>query len=156
MQARRHLGEPRTVERKMGNGWRIEPTRTATRFHQGLFGAWCLRENAMIRTLKQGLAMWVARMWINNQYRRYGRMIQFKVDPSRKTIEAEILLAGETEPITIQVESYNYARQGEAGVFTVNQVTVSREWMSLLANELLVDKPLVVPASAAKWLGLLI
>ena len=100
--------------------------------------------------------MWVARMWINNQYRRYGRMIQFKVDPSRKTIEAEILLAGETEPITILVESYDYARQGEGGVFTVNQVSVSREWMSLLANELLVDKPLVVPASAAKWLGLLI
>ena len=110
----------------------------------------------MIRTLKQRMLMWLARVWINKHYGRYGKMIQLKVDPAHKTIEAEILLAGETELIKIEVTRYNYAKQGDNSVFTVNQVTVSREWMSLLANELLVDKPLAIPASAAKWLGLLL
>lgn len=96
------------------------------------------------------------RWYLNYHYGRYGTMTELKIDHERKTIEATVMLKGEQEPIQIRLSQYVFQTQGEGGTFTVGEVIVSREWMNVLANEVLKDKPLPLPGSIVKWLKLVL
>lgn len=83
-------------------------------------------------------------------------MTELKIDNVRKNIEVTVMLKGESSPIQIKCSQYDLKTDGEIGSLTVGDVSVSREWMNLLATEFLKNRPLPLPASAAKWLKLVL
>jgi hypothetical protein len=93
--------------------------------------------------------VWAARKLINQRIGRYGEMTELRIDRDGKTIEATLTLVGEKEPITVRVGQYEFT---EAGSVRLSQVSVSREWMHRLAQDLVADKEWPVPEAAAKWL----
>lgn len=110
----------------------------------------------MLSRLRGNLSSFAARQLFNYTYTRYGTMTQLKIDPEAKTIDIELLLKGEKEPIQIHLANYSIqpTPTGDGGIFSVSNVSVSREWMNTLANEALVNRSIPIPASAIKWLKL--
>src|ERR1035437_946026 len=91
------------------------------------------------------------RWHINRKFKRYGRMTELKIDNERRTIEATVMLKGETSPIQIRCAHYELKMNGEAVSLTIGDVSVSREWMSLVAAEFLKNRSISLPAGVAKW-----
>jgi hypothetical protein len=97
--------------------------------------------------------VWAARRVINQRIGRYGEMTELRIDRDGKTIEAALMLVGETEPITVRVGRYEFTA---AGAVRLSQVSVSREWMQRLAQDLVADKEWPVPEAAARWLRMVL
>ena len=98
----------------------------------------------------------MVRFALNRLYGRFGEMTQLKIDREHKTIDAEVLLTGEKEQIQVHVGKYEVRNEGEQCTLTLADVTVSREWLNLLARELLVNRPVPLPPEAARWLRLVL
>lgn len=84
---------------------------------------------------------------------RYGKLTELNLRSREKTIHAELLLEGETEPVILRVERYRIIRQGSDFALVIESVTASRVWLENLLQDLLVDKPLPVPPVALLALG---
>ena len=95
------------------------------------------------------------RWFINEKIRRYGTVTHFKIDNKTRTIEAEVMLKGELEPITITLAGYALERTHAGHALRFAEIKVSRIWMEALARDFL-QKPLPLPAEAAKWLALVL
>jgi hypothetical protein len=78
-------------------------------------------------------------------------MTSLKIDSAGKVIEAEVMLKGEKEAIRVEVRGYSL----EGGMFRAEGVKVSREWMEVLAREVL-SKGVAVPEGMVKWAGLVL
>ena len=93
-----------------------------------------------------------ARRVINGQIKRYGEMTQLTIDNVNKTIRAQLMLAGEKEPIEVSVRRYELA----ADSVRLTGVSVSRQWMNALASDLLEAKSWPIPADKMKFLRMLL
>ena len=94
------------------------------------------------------------RVYLNHTYGRYGQMLELKIDDQAKTIEATVQLKGEAEPIRLHMGGYTL--NAEANTITVGEVQVSREWMNVLANELVKGKAWPMPEGMGKWAKLVL
>lgn len=97
--------------------------------------------------------------FINHKIKRFGKMTTIQIDSASKTIEFTAELAGETAPIAVRA-SYQI-EQTEAGLAILpSNVTTSREWLTVLANEFLSSQvvrlpiPSGLPSAAVKVLRL--
>ena len=81
-------------------------------------------------------------------------MTQLKIDPEHRTIDVELMFKGEREPIQIRLSDYSLCSTPDGGAFSAREISVSREWMNVLAEDLLKNRSIPVPASAMKWLKL--
>jgi hypothetical protein len=108
----------------------------------------------MFSRLRGNLSSFAARTFFNTTYARYGTMTQLKIDPERKTIDVELMLRGERDPIQIHLSDYSLCSTPNGGAFSAIDIRVSREWMNVLAEDLLKNRAIPVPASAMKWLKL--
>jgi hypothetical protein len=86
---------------------------------------------------------------------RYGKLISLRLDTSSRIIDLEILLKGETLPISVRMIDYGMITEGERHFVTCGKVSVSREWMKILAEELLQDKVFELPSKYSKFFNLL-
>ncbi|HVX86740.1 MAG TPA: hypothetical protein VH253_18300 [Phycisphaerae bacterium] len=78
-------------------------------------------------------------------------MTSLKIDSAAKTIDAELTLKGEPAPILISLANYSF----DNATFRAQSVRINREWMELLAQDLL-PKGLPVPPDLAKWLTMVL
>ena len=69
-------------------------------------------------------------------------MTQLRIDNVAKTVDVELMLQGEKEPISIHIGQYQLSTSGESPTLTIGQITISRQWMEALAADYLKDKPL--------------
>ncbi|HNY64859.1 MAG TPA: hypothetical protein PKM41_05435 [Deltaproteobacteria bacterium] len=87
---------------------------------------------------------------------RYGHLKGFRLDSAARTIDLEVLLKGESEPVTVTLHDYRFLTEGDRSYVTVGDVSVSREWMMILAEDLLKDKRFEIPAKYARLLDAVI
>ena len=103
----------------------------------------------MSRVMPHFLRVKISRGIINAGIEKYGAdMTELRIDRDKKTIDAELSLAGEKESIVVHVGQYNLA---DDDTFTVSGLSISREWMNLVAQELVANKPKRIPAGIVKW-----
>ena len=105
----------------------------------------------VVHRVNEGLGSLPVRAAANHFMKRYGYMTSLKIDSAAKVIEAEVMLKGETAPITVVVSGYTL----DGGVFRAREVKVSREWMEVLAKEVLA-KGVPLPPEIGKWAGLVL
>jgi hypothetical protein len=99
---------------------------------------------------------WTIKGFLNLHYGRFGKMTELKINPDTKTIEAQVQLKGESEPIRLTVTRYTIDRDELGTYVEIGDVSVSRQWMELLAKEALIGKRVRLPAAAAKLLGMIL
>ena len=94
------------------------------------------------------------RAYMNLTYKRVGHMTELKIDDQAKTIDVTVMLKGETEAIRVHVGGY--VLDAEGGTVTVGEVRVSREWMNVVAQEMVVGKKWPLPEGMGKWAKLVL
>ena|SRR5689334_8559200 len=79
--------------------------------------------------------------------RDYGEITFLEIDSADKTIHFEALLRGEKEPIRVEIQRYEIVERDGRVFFVTKQIQTSREWVTTLARNELVDRPIPLPAN---------
>jgi len=77
--------------------------------------------------------------------RDYGEIISLEIDSGEKTLHADVLLRGEKEPIRIEIQRYEISRQEDRTCFIARKIETSRAWITTLAQQQLIGRPIPLP-----------
>ena len=97
-----------------------------------------------------------AKTFLSSYIQKYGKMLNFSVQPDTKKIYAEILLKGENSPIKITLDGYEIDGPPGKPTLTVAKASASREWLEVVLKEFVEGKPIELPPKAAPLLKLLL
>ncbi len=86
----------------------------------------------------------------------YGSITSLKLDTTARTIEAELDLKGETMPLRLHVREYELRQEGARAFVVLKSIETSREWLTTLASDFVVDKPFELPDSVKKFLPMIL
>ena len=79
-------------------------------------------------------------------------MVNFVIDSQRKTVQCELLLKGEKEPLTFVLQQYELITE-PAGIFViVHKASCSREWMTLMLEDFVQGRKFLLPEKYARLL----
>ena len=104
---------------------------------------------------KDAAAAFTARIAINTKLRSIGQMTELSIDTQNKRVRVRLELLGENEPIDVEILRYCLKEKGENTCITIEEVTSSREWLTVALREFVVGQDLAIPAKAAAVLKLL-
>ena len=82
-------------------------------------------------------------------------MTELSIDTKKKLIRVRLELLGENEPIDVEILRYSLKEKGETTCITIEEVTSSREWLTVALREFVVGQDVPVPAKAGAVLKLL-
>ncbi len=85
----------------------------------------------------------------------FGKVENLRIDSKSREIHLGILLKGETEPVEIIVRNYEIVSEEGRHFILAHDIDVSREWMKVLADEYIREKPFEVPAKYMKMLEII-
>ncbi|MGB3184041.1 MAG: hypothetical protein WBB45_21790 [Cyclobacteriaceae bacterium] len=73
-------------------------------------------------------------------------MLDFRIRPDEGTIFLRLTLKGETEPTVIHVRKYEVVKENNNGeekdFLIIREIFISKEWMHIIAQDQVVDKPI--------------
>jgi hypothetical protein len=95
------------------------------------------------------------RVAINTKLRSIGQMTELSIDTKNKRVCVRLELLGEKELIDVEILRYSLKEKGETTYFTIEEVTSSREWLTVALREFVVGRDLALPAKAGVVLKLL-
>jgi hypothetical protein len=104
----------------------------------GKLADWLVRQ-------KDSSASLVIKRFVQKTISRYGDMINFNIDSRNKTVQLEVLLKGEQQPITLTVEEYELRNEDGAVYFVIKKATASREWVGVAVQHFWVGKKFRIP-----------
>ena len=104
---------------------------------------------------KDAAAAFTARIAINTKLRSIGQMTELSIDTQNKRVRVRLELMGENEPIDVEILRYSLKEKSENTCITIEEVTSSREWLTVALREFVVGQDLAIPAKAAAVLKLL-
>jgi hypothetical protein len=109
----------------------------------------------LVRNIKDWALQAGAKHYANQHIQKYGLMTNLQIDSVTRTIHFEILLKGETIPVTGSAK-YQPKLDGEKKLLEFTQIQTSREWINLLVEDFLktstIELPEGIPTTVAKLL----
>jgi hypothetical protein len=109
----------------------------------------------LIRNIKDWALQAGAKHYANDRIQKYGLMTNLQIDSATRTIHFEILLKGETTPISGSAK-YQPKLTGQKNTVQFTEIQTSREWINLLIADFLktrtVELPEGIPTTVAKLL----
>lgn len=93
--------------------------------------------------MKRPLSSFLIRTCLNHEFKRLGKMTHLSIDSAQKHLSITADLAGEKEPIAITM-GYHIEQEDGRLYFTPQNVECSREWLTVLAGQMLASQPLRV------------
>jgi len=93
---------------------------------------------------------------INLKIKEYGKMLKLNLDSTNKTIELEIMLKGEKEPLKVFVNSYEISEEDGKYFLYAKDIKTSREWINIIAENYLKGEKIELSEKIAKTLQILI
>ena len=100
----------------------------------------------MAHAVKDAGASFMVERAVAHRLQPYGRMLNLSIDSKTKRIRLEILLKGETEPVTVTIDEYELTTAGGADFILIKQASASREWIHALLQDFALGKSLPLPA----------
>ena len=97
---------------------------------------------------KDATLAFTARVAINIKLRTIGQMTELSIDTKNKRVRVRLELLGEKEPIDVEILRYSLKEKGETTCITIEEVTSSREWLTVALREFVVGQDLALPAKA--------
>ena len=110
-------------------------------FLRGLPGGQALN-NAKDRLLATG-----AKARLNKLIERYGTLVDLQLNTVDRSLSLTLLLKGEGTPIEIRVHEYTLLTADGKSVLVIDgsKIDTSREWLTALIRDRVVEKRLVIP-----------
>ena len=97
-----------------------------------------------------------AKAGINSYIKEYGKMLKLTLDSKNKSITMEVLLEGEKEPLSVNVQHYELTEENGKHLLKIYGIQTSRAWINTVAGSYLEGKALEVPAEYAKMLKVIV
>ena len=85
----------------------------------------------------------------------YGTLTRLKLDTTARTIEADLELNGETQPVNVQVREYELRESEGRATVVLKDIHTSRDWLTTLMKNFVVDREFNLPDSVRKFLPML-
>ncbi len=85
----------------------------------------------------------------NNLIQEYGRVLKLNVNSQDKSIDLEVMLEGELEPISVKIGRYTVTEENGKKFITVDNIETSRAWLNKVANNFLNGKRFALPQKYA-------
>jgi hypothetical protein len=115
--------------------------------------------NNVVRSLfqrsKDATVGFAARVAINTKLRGIGEVTELSIDTKTKRVRLRVELAGETEPIEVEITRYHLRSSERGARLTVEAATASRAWLDTALQQFVVGQTFPVPAKAEALLKLL-
>ena len=83
-------------------------------------------------------------------------MLKLNLDSKEKSIELEVMLDGEKEPLTVKVDNYTLDEEQGRFFLKIYGVQTSRAWINTIASSYLEGKSFEIPAEYAKMLKVIV
>lgn len=97
--------------------------------------------------MKEALISQGIKAFVNHKFKEYGQMTSLQIDTEKKLLSVSAKLAGESE--TIQGSCHYSIEQQDGRVFFIpKDVQCSREWIRLLAGQILKDREVKIEIPA--------
>lgn len=93
---------------------------------------------------------------VNSKIKDFGEMLKFNLDSKNKTIELEVILDGEKEPLDVKIDNYEITKEDGKYYISVKNIATSRKWINVVASEYLNSQKFEIPAKYAKILKLIV
>ena len=95
---------------------------------------------------------WSVREYLNHRFHNFGHMTTLHIDSAKRTASIELELKGETQPLHVAIDRYEVSKADGKTFIEIHEITTSREWLTLLAQQMVKGKKLEVPELAASVL----
>lgn len=86
----------------------------------------------------------------------YGELKNLRLNSRDKTIEIEVLLKGEAEPLAVKVIEYELQTGPEQDYLIVKRAIASREWVTVLLQDFVVGRRQPLPHQHSKMVRLVL
>jgi hypothetical protein len=94
---------------------------------------------------KDASVSFMAEKMLQQKLERYGQIMDIQLNSRERTAVLQLLLKGETEPVTIFVDDYAVSQDQTGSWVTVRKARASREWITQALQEFVVGKSLPIP-----------
>jgi hypothetical protein len=92
------------------------------------------------------------REYFNHRWHKFGTMTTLQIDSTNHRASFELELRGETQPLRVSIGHYELTVANGKTFLEIHEVTTSREWMTLLAQQLVKGKKFEGPEMVASVL----
>jgi hypothetical protein len=117
--------------------------------------AWChLGKN--LKGAKDSCLSFGAQKFINYKLSKVGKVLKLKLDSDTKTIEIEIMLDGEKEPLSVRVERYWTIEEDGHHYLMADGISTSRRWIDTVAEHFVSGKRFEIAPEYVKMLSLVV
>lgn len=82
---------------------------------------------------------------INQVIKSYGSIIAFKIDSKDGSFLIELMLKGESLPIRIEINKYEFIKHEDYTSVIIYSLTANREWMQTIMDFALLNKEFKLP-----------
>jgi len=110
----------------------------------------------MLRGLKDKAISKGLSFAINLKIKEYGEMLSLNLDSKNKTIDFEVMLKGEKEPLKVFVKNYEISEENGKYFLYAKDIETSREWINIVAENYLKGEKIELPEKIANMLQILI
>ena len=80
----------------------------------------------------------------------YGRITDLKLNSTAGELDVSLELKGEVEPLRVHIQKYDLSENDGKTFLTIRQIVTSRAWLTALAENLALNRPLELPPEVAK------
>jgi len=89
---------------------------------------------------------------VAHRLKPYGRMLNLQIDSRNAKIRLEILLKGESQPVTLNIDEYHLTNSAGADFIVIKKASATREWMDALIKDFAIGKTIPLPAQYANMI----
>jgi hypothetical protein len=110
----------------------------------------------MFAKIKDKTVSTAINMALNNYIKDYGEMLKFNLDSKHKSISMELMLEGEKESLTVNIDKYDLIKKENKYFLKIYTLNTSRKWINTIASTYLEGKEFEIPSNYAKMLEVII
>jgi hypothetical protein len=89
----------------------------------------------MFTAAKDALSSQAARQYVNGLIKRYGEVLELKINSKAKSVDIVCALTGEREPVALRIENYRIESDGPKRFVQIGDCTCSRPWLQNLLED---------------------
>ena len=108
--------------------------------------SWANLVKGAINQVKDSGASTAIQSWLAREMADYGEVLDFKIDSRARTAELHVMLKGEAERLTVNIEGYEITSEGGQDYVVVKGARASREWVNAVVRNFLINKKHKIPA----------
>jgi len=110
----------------------------------------------MLNTMKDKALSKGAKIALNTYISKYGNITKLSLNSRFKSMNLEIFLDGDSQPINVHIENYELVEKNSTYSLKISGIKTSKSWINTLAYEHLEAKEFSIPYEFATMLKAII